>query len=123
MTENTVSRRGNPAATRPAAANARRRGRPSKAALARLKVTAIVVAVAAFTGTLGGIVALNPGIKQTSSTQTSSSTSASTGGQVAAVKIVVPAEPAAPQINSAPLQLPQPSQSQLFLPRTRTRGS
>jgi hypothetical protein len=119
MTENTVSRRGNPAATRPAAANARRRGRPSKAALARLKVTAIVVAVAAFTGTLGGIVALNPGIKQTSSTQTSSST----GGQVAAVKIVVPAEPAAPQINSAPLQLPQPSQSQLFLPRTRTRGS
>lgn len=122
MTENTVSRRGNPAATRPAAANARRRGRPSKAALARLKVTAIVVAVAAFTGTLGGIVALNPGIKQTSSTQTSTM-SASTGGQVAAVKIVVPAEPAAPQINSAPLQLPQPSQSQLFLPRTRTRGS
>jgi hypothetical protein len=117
MTENTASSRGNPAATRPAAANARRRGRPSKAALARLKVTAIVVAVAAFAGTLGGIVAVNPGIKQTSST------SASTGGQVASVKIVVPAEPAAPQINSAPLQLPQPSQSQLFLPRTRTRGS
>jgi len=120
MTENTVSRRGNPAATRPAAANARRRGRPSKAALARLKVTAIVVALAAFAGSLGGIVALNPGVKQATSASTAS---ASTGGQVAAVKIVVPAEPAAPQINSAPLQLPQPSQSQLFLPRTRTRGS
>jgi hypothetical protein len=115
MTENAVSGRGRATATRPAAANTRRRGRPSKAVLARLKVTAIVVAIAAFAGSLGGIVALNPGVKQ--------ATSASTGGQVAAVKIVVPAEPAAPQINSAPLQLPLPSPSQLFLPRTRTRGS
>jgi hypothetical protein len=115
MTENTVASRSNSAATRPVAANVRRRGRPSKAALGRLKVSAMVVAVAAFAGSLGAIAVLNPGIKQAS---------ASTSTQVAPFNIVVPGEPVAPQINSAPLQLPQPSQqSQLFMPRTRTRGS
>ena len=121
MTENMAPGTGNPAANRPATGDVRRRGRPNKAALARLKLSAVVVAVAAFAASLGAIVALNPGIKQASST-----TSSSTTGQIAPsnVNLVVPAEPVAPQINSAPLQLPQASQqSQLFRPRTRTRGS
>ncbi len=119
MTENAIVERGNPTAARPAAANVRRRGRPAKAALARLKVTAIVVAVAAFAGSLGGIVALNPGTKQASA-----AASVPAGSQATPVNIIVPGEPAAPQINSVPLQLPQPAQqSQLFMPRTRTRGS
>ncbi len=91
----------------------RRRGRPDKGALRRLKVAAVVVSVAAFAGTLGGIVALNPAIKKT----------ASAASPASSANIVVPAEPAPPQLNSVPLILPPSASAPLFVPRARTRAS
>ena len=122
MTENIAPDTGSRGASAPAAPIARRRGRVSKETLHRLKVSAVVVAIAAFAGSLGGIVALNPGIKQASAATPAGS------NQAGPINIVVPPEPVAPQLSSAPLQLPQlpqvsQSQGQFFMPRTRSRGS
>jgi hypothetical protein len=122
MTEGFLPDATNRGETGPARPIAGRRSRVSKESLHRLKVSAVVVAIAAFAGSLGGIIALNPGIKQ------ASAASPASGNQTAPATIAIPPEPTAPQISSAPLQLPQlpqisQSQGQFFVPRTRSRGS
>ncbi len=99
-----------PLERRAATTNARGR-RPSRHVLGRVKVAAIAFSVAVFTGALGGIALANPGVKS------------QTPSAIRAADIVVPAEPAAPKISSAPLNLPSVQQAPLFMPRTRTRGS
>ncbi len=86
-------------------------GRPSKAALAKIKTGTVVVSIATFLGTLGGIAVFNPGfsagaaaaspVQSVDSTQTIASASRS---------------------NSSSAQSSSQQQAVTF-PRVRTRGS
>ena len=89
-----------------------RKGRMSKVALGRVKLAAIVLSVATFVATLGGVVYANPAIKKT------------TTPAAQTVNVIVPNTPLVePSLGAQPLTLPAMPQAPVLRPFARTRGS
>ncbi len=86
-------------------------GRPSKAALMRIKLATAVVSLAAFAGSLGIVAYVNPGVHATTS-----------GTQPHTVSIAM-AGSSTSQLSSGSLQLPSLPQASSVRPLTRTRAS
>ncbi len=87
-------------------------GRPSKAALMRIKLATVVVSAVTFASSLGMVAHLNPGVHNT----------AGLTSQVQPASTLASANSAASQGGNTPLQLRQGQQGSLA-PLVRTRGS
>jgi hypothetical protein len=87
-------------------------GRPSKAALAKIKTGTIIVSVATFLGSLGGIALFNPGF--------SSSAAAANQVQTASSTQVIASTSQSSRSSAAQSSSQQQG---ITFPRVRTRGS
>ncbi len=88
-------------------------GRPTKAALLRLKVATTVVSVAAFLGSLGVVAYLHPGVHNT----------AGLTSQTQSVATVASLGSSASTANSSALQLSGGQRQASVVPLVRTHGS
>ncbi len=86
-------------------------GRPTKAALVRIKLATAVVSLAAFVASLGIVAYVNPGVHL-----------AATGAQATSLTAVA-AGSSTSLSSTASLQLPSLPQTSSIQPLTRTRGS
>jgi hypothetical protein len=88
-------------------------GRPDKAALARMKVTTVIVSIATFVGSLGMISYLHP----------AAGAASNTGVQTVASTNLAQSTTSTTRSSRRALQLQGATQSGTVAPLTRTRGS